>query len=182
VISFAGRRLKLCIHLSCIIIVPIYIFLLEIFARYSSYKTFEAMTAIFPIVAVYSQGNYNHLHAFFAYTICLVFNIVRTYFWLDNLTRYLRFNTFALAGFVLVYILSRSSQKVIREKFKQSWCQGQSLNLLDSFVSFYHDGLIITSKDHIMYFNNQAFSIFLSNQLNQAGPTGSSNQQSAGRP
>ena len=60
----------------------------------------------------------------------------------------------------IVYIFSRATHTKEREKFEQGKKQKQLLKLFHNLIRVYHDGILITQKEEIVYNNKAIKEIF----------------------
>jgi hypothetical protein len=88
---------------------------------------------------------------------------VRTYFhqpeWVF-LGNYFRFNLLFAISLILISLSARKSIQISRDKFIQMEQQAQTLQLFNNLIKLYHDGLIITNNEDILFYNEQIGSIF----------------------
>lgn len=112
------------------------------------------------ILASLTVVSYNHALTFFTYMGLIVYSLLRSYFWIDDKFRWLRFNLYLASSLILLYVYSRSQHRQVREKFQLVKEQDHSLNLFQSLIKVHHDGLIMTRNEKVVYSNKRVQSIF----------------------
>ena len=75
-------------------------------------------------------------------------------------TNYLRFNLLFAISLILFSLSARKSIQISRDKFIQMEQQAKTLQLFNNLIKLYHDGLIITNNEDILFYNEQVGSIF----------------------
>ena len=61
---------------------------------------------------------------------------------------------------ILILLSARKNVQISRDKFIQMEQQAKTLQLFNNLIKLYHDGLIITNNEDILFFNEQVSSIF----------------------
>lgn len=68
----------------------------------------DGISAGIILIACFSISNYNFKHLAACYFIILIYIEARTYSWIGNFQRYLRFNLYIAICIIMIYIFSRS--------------------------------------------------------------------------
>lgn len=121
----------------------------------TSLENNDGWTISAAILSLVTSITYSQFDAFLSTLICVVYNAVRTYFWIHPLSKYLRFNLYYSATFILIYIIGRGIHQRERDHFNKLKNQKQLLSLFHKLVRVYHDGIIISSNDKIVLYNKQ---------------------------
>ena len=104
--------------------------------------------------------SYNQQSLIISYIIIIIYSFGRSYHWINDNFRYARFNIFVITMLIVIYIFSRASHKRERKIFEQSNKQKQLLKLFYNLIRVYHDGILITHKEDILYSNKAIDKIF----------------------
>jgi hypothetical protein len=94
-----------------------------------------------------------------SYIIAVGYNIIRTHWWMNDTYRYVRYNVFYMFCFGVMYFFSHRINSRERHRFEQERKQKHMLNLFNNLVKAFHDGIIITEMDNIVYKNKQIQSL-----------------------
>ncbi|CDW80514.1 sensor kinase [Stylonychia lemnae] len=133
--------------------------------KYPAYKWAALTVAIFYLVTIsiyvlarrfISDSNFRKSHASSGRWIYRNFCNIG----IADPFRYARFNIFLLTTLGIVYIFSRATHFREREKFEQAKKQKQLLKLFHNLIRVYHDGILITKKENIVYSNTALRQIF----------------------
>jgi hypothetical protein len=92
----------------------------------------------------------------------LAYSWIRTYFTLgiSDLARYFKFNISVVIVLILIYVFSRRVNQTQRVNFIQMKNQSLLINVFSDMIGSFHDGIMITSSEEIVYHNNKLNSIF----------------------
>lgn len=121
-----------------------------------SFDQVDRIQIIIAQVAVLSATSNNHLYQLICYLFCTVYYSVRTYYWINSNTyRYVKFNVYTILSMMLIYFCSRAFNQIQRERFLQAQKQSELLKLFNNLVKAYHDGLIISNSEGIVFYNDQ---------------------------
>eukprot|EP00347_Sterkiella_histriomuscorum_P016729 403352075 len=126
-----------------------------------------------PVVMVSAAFvSYDQRATLISYLLITTYAFARTYTWIDDNFRYVRFNTYVVVTLGIVYTFARFSQKLDREKFEQNKNQKLLLQLFHNLIKVYHDGIVITQEKDIVYNNKAISNIFNINnsQINHQEP------------
>ncbi|CDW85931.1 sensor kinase [Stylonychia lemnae] len=104
--------------------------------------------------------SYDQRSILLAYIFIFAYSMWRTYDWIADPFRYARFNIFLITTLGIVYIFSRATHLREREKFEQAKKQKQLLKLFHNLIRVYHDGILITKQEEIVYSNKAMRQIF----------------------
>eukprot|EP00347_Sterkiella_histriomuscorum_P012315 403369061 len=107
-----------------------------------------------------AYASYDQRTVLFSYFSIMLYSLVRTYSWINDNFRYARFNMFVFIALGIVYSFARFSQNRDRERFEQSKNQKQLLRLFHNLIRVYHDGIIITQNQEIVYNNKSVNNVF----------------------
>ena len=81
------------------------------------YHTLDGWQVITAIISLLSSFSYSHRDLLGVYTVCTLYNLIRTYFWIESFYRYVKYNTYFILTFGIMYAATRNSIKNQREKF-----------------------------------------------------------------
>jgi hypothetical protein len=93
----------------------------------------------------------------------MVYVSIRTFFHqpnMVNLGNYIRFNMLFAISLILFLLSARKNIQISRDKFIQMEQQAKTLQLFNNLIKLFHDGLIITNNEDILFYNEQVSSIF----------------------
>jgi hypothetical protein len=107
---------------------------------------------------------YSQLDSLLSYLMCMIYLPWRTYYWIDNSFRHIKFNLYFGITFVVMYLFSRAYHQRERETFCKMKNQKQLLSLFHNLIKLYHDGIVISTNDNIVLYNKQTAQIFRVNQ------------------
>ena len=113
-----------------------------------------------------SLMSYNQTRSFIAYTICSCYIFGRLYTNDVPFFVYLKFVLFFCASFYLIYVFARFFHQREREKFKQSQQQKDLIRLFQNLLIHFHDGILITNNDRILFYNESLNNLFNLEGLN----------------
>eukprot|EP00347_Sterkiella_histriomuscorum_P013635 403363966 len=105
-------------------------------------------------------ASYDQRTVLVSYICIMIYSLVRTLKWINDDFRYARFNIFVVTALGIVYTFARFSQNRDREKFEQVKNQKQLLRLFHNLIKVYHDGILITQNEEIVYNNKAVENIF----------------------
>lgn len=113
-------------------------------------------------IACLSTISYNQHYLLLSYLTCTAYSWIRTYFTLgmSDLPRYFKFNISVVIVLILIYVFSRRVNQTQRVNFIQMKNQSLLINVFSDMIGSFHDGLMITSSEEIVYHNNKLNSIF----------------------
>ncbi|CDW91215.1 periplasmic sensor hybrid histidine kinase [Stylonychia lemnae] len=125
-----------------------------------SFAQVDLFQVITGLIATLSFFSYCQKSLFWTYLICILFLLIRTWFWIPENFRYFRFNLFYITCFVFIYIFSRQFVSKERERFKRRQNQKQLLKMFHNLIRTHHDGIIISQNQDILFHNQQIDKIF----------------------
>ncbi len=99
-----------------------------------------------------------------SYLISASYVVVRTYFLIDEKKKWARQCAFIVLGFIASYIVSRVHMGIKRDNFAQKAKMRQVLSMFQSMLRAFHDGLVLTEDDNIVYSNFAIETIFNLNE------------------
>jgi hypothetical protein len=67
---------------------------------------------------------------------------------------------YLIVAFLFIYLFSRALNNRERGRFIQTKQQRQLLQLFESLIKANHDGILITSGEHIIFHNNKSKKLF----------------------
>lgn len=137
------------------------VFMIEInvFAE-DSFEEKDGWSVVIALFAMLSTFSYSQSELLLVYGICLAYLLIRTFYWIPNLKRYVKFNLYFLMAIAILYYFSRQYHSRERMHFNKSKNQQQLLSLFHKLIRVYHDGIIISTKDDIVLYNEQIANIF----------------------
>lgn len=114
----AKRFLKVAIYFANIQTFLFMVFAIEINIIQGNYiESSDGWTIIMAIMAMLNSCTYSQLDTLIIYIVSLGYSFIRTYFWVPDKSRWLKFNVYLTVGFVIMYIYSRAFHQKEREKF-----------------------------------------------------------------
>ena len=85
------------------------IFSIEINAIAGNYfDSVDGWVVMISILAFVQTFTYSQLDTLLSYVVCLTYTFPRTYYWIDDSSRWLRFNMYMTMTFIIMYIFSRA--------------------------------------------------------------------------
>ena len=104
----AKRFLIVALHFSNVqsILLVLFIFEGTIYAK-EKIENVDGLLADMTLLATTSISSYNQVTLLISYICYSVYLIGRTYLWIGNLIRYLKFNSYFIASFAFIYVSAR---------------------------------------------------------------------------
>ena len=131
----------------------------------NSLHEIDGWTVCAGMFVMISCSYYSHLDSLISYLLCIIYNLVRTYFWIPQTSMYIRFNIYFTSLFIIIYFYARLVHQRERDNFNKLKSQKQLIVLFHNLIKLYHDGIVISSGNgEIVLFNNQVLNIFDINQ------------------
>ncbi len=94
------------------------IFSIEINAIGGNYvDSSDGWSVIVSIMAFVQTFTYSQLDTLLSYVISIVYSFVRTFYWISDNTRWLRFNIYLIMTFIIMLIFSRAYHQRERDRF-----------------------------------------------------------------
>lgn len=124
---------------------------------------FDSIVLCLSLIAFISHTSYKQSHLVFCYLSSMAYASVRTFFHMPErvfLGNYCRFLVLFGISLAIFSFSARKSIQISRDKFIQMEQQAQTLKLFNNLIKLYHDGLIITNNEDILFYNEQVGSIF----------------------
>jgi hypothetical protein len=85
------------------------IFSIEINAIAGNYfDSVDGWVVMISLLAFVQTFTYSQLDTLLSYVVCLTYTFPRTYYWIDDSSRWLRFNMYMTMTFIIMYIFSRA--------------------------------------------------------------------------
>ena len=85
------------------------IFSIEINAIAGNYfDSVDGWVVMISLLAFVHTFTYSQLDTLLSYVVCLTYTFPRTYYWIDDSSRWLRFNMYMTMTFIIMYIFSRA--------------------------------------------------------------------------
>ena len=85
------------------------IFSIEINAIAGNYfDSVDGWVVMISLLAFVQTFTYSQLDTLLSYVVCLTYTFPRTYYWIDDRSRWLKFNMYMTMTFIIMYIFSRA--------------------------------------------------------------------------
>jgi hypothetical protein len=85
------------------------IFSIEINAIAGNYfDSVDGWVVMISLLAFVQTFTYSQLDTLLSYVVCLTYTFPRTYYWIDDSSRWLKFNMYMTMTFIIMYIFSRA--------------------------------------------------------------------------
>ena len=85
------------------------VFSIEINAIAGNYvESSDGWVVLISMLAFVQTFTYSQLDTLFSYIVCVIYTLPRTYFWISDRSRWLRFNIYFLITYVIMLIFSRA--------------------------------------------------------------------------
>lgn len=84
----------------------------------------------------------------------------RLYGKFDDMGKYVRYNLYMISVYAFLMLISRLYIRQTRSNFLSRHRQERLLHLFQNLVKLYHDGIIIATKDDILFQNQKVMEIF----------------------
>ena len=115
---FSLKYISVARHFSSVQIMIVMIFTIEInIITEQSYQSQDGWTIVTALLNLLSINVSSKRELLLVCVMCSVYNLLRTYFWIESLWRYLRYNTYFILTFALMYSSTSLFLKNEREKF-----------------------------------------------------------------
>lgn len=119
--------------------------------------------ALFALIASLSTVSYCQRSILMCYIFVASYFIFRTTYvdiLFEDYRDWLRLSFFFIVALACTYLFSRTFQQRERDQFKHKKTQREILNLFESFVRVFHDGIVLTQGEEIKYTNKRVNKIF----------------------
>ena len=137
------------------------IFSIEINAIAGNYfDSNDGWVVMISLLAFVQTFTYSQLDTLLSYVACLAYTFPRTYYWITDPSRWLRFNLYLLMTFIIMCIFSRAFHQRERDHFVKMKNQKQLLMLFSNLIKVYHDGIVISTSEDVILYNKQMTKIF----------------------
>ncbi len=94
------------------------IFSIEINAIAGNYfDSVDGWVVMISLLAFVQTFTYSQLDTLLSYVVCLTYTFPRTYYWIDDSSRWLKFNMYMTMTFIIMYIFSRAYHQRERDRF-----------------------------------------------------------------
>jgi len=121
----------------------------------------DGFISIMMLIMTLSFISYSSVTTLISYMLCVMFNLGRTVaVFKDDTFRYLRYNSFFLFCFCVLYVFSRRFSQRERLRFEKERNTHLLLRMFHNLLRVFHDGIIICEKEQIIYQNKQIFQVF----------------------
>jgi hypothetical protein len=85
------------------------IFSIEINAIAGNYfDSVDGWVVMISLLAFVQTFTYSQLDTLLSYVVCLTYTFPRTYYWIDDSSRWLKFNMYMTMTFIIMYIFSQA--------------------------------------------------------------------------
>ena len=104
--------------------------------------------------------SYDQISMIFSYLFSVIFVLTRSYFFFDEMFRYIRFNTYFAFSFFILFFFQRFYQQIERLNFEKTLTNSYTVFIFNNMIRHFHDGIVIVDKEEILYRNKKIGNIF----------------------
>ncbi|TNV83306.1 hypothetical protein FGO68_gene9762 [Halteria grandinella] len=147
-------------YYSSIQLIQLIVIFVEINILVGSAWSQQGWGVVFCLQALVSCISYCKKEQFFVLLGVALYATGRTYVFIPRIAEMINFNYNFWMSQAILYVTSRTYTQNLRAQFTQMKNQEQLLVLFTNLVKVYHDGIIMTSKEEIILYNQSTENIF----------------------